>query len=201
VVAGQAAVLLFLVYFLLASGDLFKRKFVNIAGPTLSRRRLTVQILDEINAQVSRFLLIHLFTSAIVALATGMILWSLGITQPAVWGILAGIFNTVPYFGPLVVAVGLGVVSFLQFGDLTSVLMVVGLTSLITSLEGLLLTPILMGRAARMNEVAIFVGLLLWGALWGVMGVFLAVPIMIVAKSIADRVEGLGYLAELLGEK
>ena len=197
---GQFAMVLFLVFFLLVTGDLFKRKLVKIAGPTLTKKKITVQIMDDINRQISGFLRVQVLTSAIVGAATGIVLWAFGVRQFVVWGVLAGIFNSVPYLGPLIVTGGLGTVVFIQFDDLLKTGYICAITLAITSLEGWLLTPTLMSRAAQMNPVAIFVGLLFWSWVWGVWGTILAVPMMMTAKAICDRVEDLQPVGELLGE-
>jgi len=198
--AGQFAVILFLVYFFLVTGDLYKRKFVKIAGPHLWQKRLTVQILDEINVQISSFIRVQVQTSALVAVATMIALWYFGVRQYIIWGLLAGIFNSIPYLGPILVTGGLGVVAFLQFDDLRRTIVVCAVAFAITSLEGFLLTPALMGRAARMNPVAIFVGLLFWSWIWGIWGAVLAVPMLMMIKAVCDHIEDLQPLGELLGE-
>ena len=197
---GQLAMVLFLVFFLLVTGDLFKRKLVKIAGPTLTKKKVTVQIMDDINRQISGFLRVQVLTSALVGVATGIALWYFGVRQFVVWGMLAGIFNSVPYLGPLIVTGGLGTVVFIQFDDLWKTGYICAITLAITSLEGWLLTPTLMSRAAQMNPVAIFIGLLFWSWVWGVWGTILAVPMMMTAKAICDRVEDLQPVGELLGE-
>jgi predicted PurR-regulated permease PerM len=197
---GQILMILFLSYFLLATGDLYKRKFVKIAGPTLSRRKVTVQILDNISAQIGRFLLALLLANLIVAVSTATLLWWLGLEGWLFWGLAAGVLNTIPYFGPIIISVALAVVAFLQFGTLGGTATVVGGAFAITSLEGWLLTPALMGRAASMNPAAVFIGLLLWGWLWGLWGIVLAVPMMVLFKAICDHVEDLQPVGELLGE-
>jgi predicted PurR-regulated permease PerM len=197
---GQLAMVLFLVFFLLVTGDLFKRKLVRIAGPTLTKKKITVQIMDEINRQISGFLRVQVLTSAIVAVVTSVALWWFGVAQYVVWGILAGVFNSIPYLGPIVVTGALGVVAFMQFDDVWKTVYVCGVTLAITSLEGWLLTPTLMSRAAQMNPVAIFVGLLFWSWVWGVMGTILAVPMLMTLKAICDRVEDLQPIGEMLGE-
>src|SRR5688572_1606787 len=102
--AGQAALITFFVFFLLASGDLFKRKFVKLAGPSLEKKKVTVQILEEINAQIERFLLVHLATSIVVGVATWIAFRAVGLEQAGVWAIMAGVFNNIPYFGPVLVS-------------------------------------------------------------------------------------------------
>jgi predicted PurR-regulated permease PerM len=198
--AGQFVLVLFLVYFLLVTGDLYKRKVVKIAGPRLSQKRITVQILDDINLQIASFMRVQVFTSFIVAVATAFALWSFGVQQFIVWGLAAGVFNSIPYLGPVLVTSGLGVVTFMQFDDLLKTAYVCGVAFAITSLEGFLLTPALMGRAAQMNPVAIFIGLLFWSWVWGLWGTILAVPMLMMLKAICDHVEDLQPIGELLGE-
>jgi predicted PurR-regulated permease PerM len=198
--AGQLVLILFLAYFLLASGDLYRRKLVKIVGPSLSRKKVTVQILSEIDRQIEKFLLVQVFTSTIVAVATWLAFRAVGVNQAAVWGILAGVFNSIPYFGPVLVTGGTAVVAFLQFGTVNMAVLVSGVSLVITSLEGFLLTPWLTSRAASMNAVAIFVGLLFWGWVWNVWGMLLAVPMLMVIKTVCDHVEDFKSVGELLGE-
>jgi predicted PurR-regulated permease PerM len=198
--AGQFAVILFLVYFFLVTGDLYKRKFVKIAGPALWQKKLTIQILDEINSQISSFIRVQVLTSTVVAVATTAALWWLGVREYIVWGLLAGIFNSIPYLGPVLVTGGLGIVAFIQFNDVPKTTTVCLVAFAITSLEGFLLTPALMSRAARMNPVAIFVGLLFWSWIWGIWGAVLAVPMLMMMKAVCDHIEELQPVGELLGE-
>ena len=197
---GQLVLILFLAYFLLASGDLYRRKLVKIVGPSLSKKKVTVQILSEIDRQIEMFLLVQVFTSTVVAVATWLAFRALGVNQAAVWGILAGVFNSIPYFGPVLVTGGTAVVAFLQFGTVNMAVVVSGISLVITSLEGFLLTPYLTSRAASMNAVAIFVGLLFWGWVWNVWGMLLAVPMLMVIKTVCDHVEDFKSVGELLGE-
>ena len=197
---GQFAVILFLVYFLLVTDDLYKRKFVKIAGPTLTKKKITVQILDEINRQIENFIKVQVLTSVLVGAATSLALWWFGVEHFMIWGLLAGIFNSVPYLGPIFVSGALGVVAFMQFNDLLRAGYVAATAMAITSLEGFVLTPALMSRAAQMNPVAIFVGLLFWSWVWGIWGTILAVPMLMMLKAVCDHVEDLQPIGELLGE-
>ena len=198
---SQAVLVWFLVFFILASGDLFKRKLVRVIGTKLSEKRMTLEGINEINAQIGRFLLIQILTSVIVAICTTAALWAFGVRQPAVWGVAAGVFNSIPYVGAIIVTGLIGLIAFLQFGTFTSVVQISGVVLAITSLEGFLLTPALMGRAARINGVAMFIGLLFWSWIWGIIGMIVAVPIMMVLKSICERVESLHPIGELLSER
>jgi predicted PurR-regulated permease PerM len=197
---GQLVLILFLVYFMLASGDLYRRKLVKIVGPSLTKKKVTLEILLDIDRQIERFLAVQLFTSTVVALATWLSFRALGVQQAAVWGLLAGLFNSIPYLGPVLVTGSTAVVAFLQFGNIHMTVVVSAVALGITSLEGFLLTPWLTSRAARMNAVAIFVGLLFWGWVWNVWGMLLAVPMLMVMKAVCDHIEDLKPVGELLGE-
>jgi predicted PurR-regulated permease PerM len=197
---NQAVMILFLTYFMLLSDDLFKRKLVELVGPRLAEKKITVKILDDISRQVEQFLLVQAVTSAIVAVATGFVLWRLGLQGAALWGFLAGVLNSIPYYGPVIVTGGLSLVAFVQFGTVGMTTMVAGTALLITSLEGFLLTPMLLGRVAEMNKVAVFAGLIFWTWLWGVPGLLLAVPMMMVFKAVCDHVEDLQPIGRFLGE-
>jgi predicted PurR-regulated permease PerM len=191
---------LFLVYFMLVSGDMFRRKLVRIAGPTLSKKKITLRVLDEITAQIQRYLLVQVFTSLLVGVATWLVFLWIGLEHAAIWGIAAGVFNTIPYLGPVIVTGGTSLVAFLQFGTISMALLVGGISLLITSLEGYLLTPWLTGRASRMSPLIVFISVLFWGWLWGVWGLLLGVPIIMMIKAICDRVEDLKPVGELLGD-
>jgi predicted PurR-regulated permease PerM len=198
-VIGQVTLVTFLTYFLLLSGDTFRRKLVKITGPTLSEKKLTVQALDEINAQIQRYLLVQLLASVGVGILTGVVFAFLGLKHAAVWGVAAGLLNMVPYIGSILVTIGAGIVAFTQSGDLELPLMVVGASLLINTVEGNLLVPWLTSKASRMNAVSVFVGVLFWGWLWGVWGLLLGIPIMMVIKAVCDRVDHLKPVGELLG--
>ena len=198
--AGQAVLITFFVFFLLATGDLFKRKLVRMAGPSLEKKKITVQILNDINAQIELFLLVRVVTSVVVAVATYIAFKFMGLEQAGVWAILAGVFNSIPYFGPVIVAAGTAVVAYVQFGTVSMALWISGASLVITSVEGWLLTPWLTSRTARTNEIAVFVGLIFWSFVWGIWGTLLAVPMLVVVKAFCDRIEDLQPIGELLGE-
>lgn len=196
---GQALTVLFLTLFLLNEDDSFKRKLVR-RMESLGSKRITVQILNDISNQIETFLWVQVLTSTVVAAATGLALWWLGVEQAAVWGLLAGVLNIVPYFGPLIVTAILAAVGFLQFGTLHMMAIVAGVSLFITTLEGMILTPHLLSRAAAINHVVIFIALAFWSWVWGVPGMLLAVPMLMAAKAIADHVDGLQGVADFLGE-
>lgn len=199
-VIGLGAVVFFIAFFLLTSGDSFRRKIVRIAGPTFSKRRVTVQVLDQITQQIQRYLTIQVATSALVGLATWAVLLAFGLERAAVWGLVAGVLNLVPYLGAIATAGGLALVAFLQFGSFGMAALIGGVSMSINTIEGNLVTPWLTGRASRMNPVVIFVGVLAFGWLWGIWGLLLGTPLIMAAKSVCDHVDDLKPLGELLGE-
>ena len=196
---GQIVMVTFLTYFMLASGNTFRRKLVRIAGPGLAEKKLTVQALDEINAQMQRYLLVQLVASIGVGLATGICFAIIGLKHAAVWGVAAGILNLVPYVGSIAVTGAAAVVAFLQFGTIEMALVVGGSSLLINTVEGYLLVPLATSRASSMNPVAVFIGVLAWGWMWGVWGLLLGIPILMAVKAVCDRVDHLKPVGELLG--
>ena len=196
---GQITVVVFLTYFLMVSGDTFRRKLIKLAGPSLTSKKITLQALDEITSQIQRYLQVQLLTSVLVGVLTWLALWALKLENAAVWGVAAGIFNLVPYVGSLLTAVTSALVGFLQFGSINMAMAVGGTSLAIHTIVGNLLTPWLTSRASRMNPVAVFVGLLAWGWLWGVWGLLLGIPILMIVKAVCDRVEDLKPVSEFLG--
>jgi predicted PurR-regulated permease PerM len=196
--AGHLTVIVFLIFFLLLSGHHVRDRIVEVSGPDEEGQRLAARIIDDVNAQIQRFLLVRLVTSAVVAIATWGVLALMGVANAAVWGILAGVFNSIPYFGPVIVSGGLLVVGLVQGGGPSDALKMAGAALVITSLEGWLLTPPLMGKAERMSLLAVFLGLLLWTWIWGAWGTILAVPMLVVLKSLGDHVESLKPVGRLM---
>lgn len=197
---GQVVVVTFLTYFLLLSGDTFRRKVVKIAGPSLSSKKITVEALDEITLQIQRYLLVQLVSSIAVGLVTGLAFWALGLNHVAVWAIAAAILNLVPYIGSAVIAGAAAMAGFVQFGTLNMALAAAGASLVIHTISGNLIVPWLTSKASSMNAVAVFICVLAWGWLWGLWGLLLGIPIMMVVKAICDRVEDLKPVGELLGD-
>ena len=196
---GQIAVVVFLTYFLMLSGDTFRRKLIKLAGPSLSKKKITLQALHEIAGQIQRYLQVQLLTSLLVGVLTGGALMFLGLDNAAVWGVVACVLNLIPYIGSLVTAAASALVAFLQFGSINMAMAVGGTSIVIHTLVGNLLTPWLTSRASRLSPVAVFMGLLAWGWLWGVWGLLLGIPILMIVKSVCDRVEDLKPIGEFLG--
>jgi len=196
----QATMVVFLVFFLLLAGDTFKRKLVKLTGPSLSRKRVTVQILDDINTSIQNYMFMLLVTNALLALLMWVALRAIGLENAGAWAIVAGLLHIMPYFGPLLITVATGAAAFMQFESLRMVLLVTGASLGIATLVGTVIATWMTGRIAKMNPAAVFVSLLFWGWLWGIWGLLLGVPVVVMVKVVAERVEGMEVLAELLGE-
>ena len=202
---GQITVVVFLAYFLtyflMVSGNTFRHKLIKLAGPFLSCKKITLHALDEITGQIQRYLQGQLATSALVGVLTGLALWAIGLENAAVWGIAAAVLNLVPYVGSLITTVASGGVVLLQFGFSNMALQVADTSLAIHTIVGNLITPWLTSRASRMNPVAVFVGRLAWGWLWGVWGLLLGLPVLMIVKVVCDRVDDLKPVGEFLGAR
>jgi predicted PurR-regulated permease PerM len=197
---GQAAMVAFLVFFLLLGGDTFKRKLVRLTGPTLSRRKITVQILDEINASIQKYMLMLLTTNLLVASLCWAIFHLVGLDNAGAWAVAAGLLHIVPYLGPAVTAIAAGMAAFVQFDSLGMALLVAGASLGVATVVGTFVTTWMTGRIANMNSAAVFISLLFWAWLWGVWGMLLSVPIIVIIKVICEHVDQLHPVAELLGD-
>lgn len=197
---GQSTMILFLVFFSLLSGDTFKRKLVKLTGPSLSNKKITVHILDDINTSIQKYMFMLLIMNASLALITWIALHWFGLNNAGAWAVAAGLLHVIPYFGPLVAAVAMGFAAFLQFESFSMMFLVMGAFLIISTIVGMVITTWMTGRIAKMNETAVFIALLFGGWLWGIWGMLLCVPIIVVIKVVSERVEGMQPIAELLGE-
>jgi predicted PurR-regulated permease PerM len=197
---SQSTMVVFLVFFLLLAGDTFKRKLVKLTGPSLSRKKITVHILDDINTSIQSYMFMLLVTNVLLALLMWGALRAIGLENAGAWAAFSGVAHLMPYFGPLVITAATGMVAFLQFESMSMVMLVAGASLAIATLVGMVVATWMTGKIARMNPAAVFVSLLFWGWLWGVWGLLLGVPVVMVLKVVAERVEGMEIIAELLGE-
>ena len=197
---GQGAMVLFLTFFLLLSGNTYKKKLVRLTGPSLSHKKITVHMLDDINDSIQRYMFMLLATNVLLGLATWIALSWLGLENAGAWAVAAGLLHIVPYFGPAVTAAVIGMAAFMQFESLSTALLVGGISLAIATVVGYFVTTWMTGRIARMNTAAVFVSLLFWASLWGVWGLLLSIPITVILKVVAQHVEQLEPLAELLGD-
>jgi len=197
---SQATMVVFLVFFLLLAGDTFKRKLVKLTGPSLTQKKVTVHILEDINTSIQNYMFMLLVTNVLLALLMWIALRFIGLENAGAWAIFAGVAHVMPYFGPLLITSATGLVAFLQFESLRMVILVAGASLAIATLVGMVVTTWMTGKIAKMNPAAVFVSLLFWGWLWGMWGLLLGVPVVVVIKVVAERVEGMEVIAELLGE-
>jgi predicted PurR-regulated permease PerM len=198
--ASDTVIIVVLAYYLLLAGDFFRRRLVEIAGPTFSDKKITLQILEEISAQIERYVFVRALISLIVGVMTGFFLWLIGLPQPALWGVIAGGLNVIPYVGPASVAVSASLAGFLEFKTISMGFATGGIVVGVAVLEAYVLTPWLTSRAGAMNPAAVFVGLLFWGWVWGLPGLLLAVPMLMVIKAMCDHIEVLRPISSLLGD-
>ena len=197
---GQAAMVVFLVFFLLLGGDTFKRKLVKLTGPSLSNKKITVKILDDINESIQKFMLMLLTTNLMVALGSWLAFHWIGLENAGAWAVVAGLLHIVPYLGPAVTMVATGMAAFMQFESFAMVLLVGGASLAIATVIGMFVTTWMTGRIAQMNSAAVFISLLFWGWLWGIWGMLLAIPIIVIVKVVTQHVEELQPFNELLGD-
>jgi predicted PurR-regulated permease PerM len=201
VAATQTMAVIFLVFFMLASGDMFKRKIVRIAGETLSEKKITVQAIDEIDLQIRRYLGVVVVSNVLVGIGTWILFNMIGMEYAGLWGVVAAILHTAPYFGPAIIAVASLFAAFLQFGDWGHALLAAGATLAVATLVGSVFATWLSARQTRMNTTATFIGLLFFGWIWGLWGILLGIPLLAIVKAICERTEGWQGFAELLGEE
>lgn len=197
-IAGRVSIIALLTFLLLVTGDFYKRKLAMLAG-SREDRQLTVDVIRTIDRQIERYLIVRVLISVIVGTSTGLGLWWVGLGHAAVWGVLAGVLNTLPFLGPTVAVALITCGAYLQFHDIESTAAAAGVSTLVAILEGNLVSPWLTGRAGELNTVAVFVSVLFWGWMWGVWGLLLAVPIMVSLKAAADHIDPLQPVGELLG--
>jgi predicted PurR-regulated permease PerM len=195
------AIVGFLTFFLLVSGDTYKRKLVRLSGPSLANKKITVHILDDINASIQRYMLMLLATNVLVGLLTWVALRWIGLENAGAWAVAAALLHLVPYLGPMVIAIGIGMGAFLQFNTFSMALLAAGASLAIATVVGSFVTTWMTGRIARMNTAAVFVALLFWAWLWGIWGMFLSIPITAIMKVVAGHVEQLQPIDELLGNQ
>jgi predicted PurR-regulated permease PerM len=189
---------LFLVFFMLASGDLFKRKLLAIAAER-NKKRFTMQVLEEIDQQIRRYLVVLLIANVLVGLGTWLAFSMLGVHYAGLWGLVAAILHTAPYFGPTVIAGGSLVAAFVQFGEWPKALAVSGASILVAALVGQVFATWLSARQTRMNTTATFIGLLFFAWVWGFWGILLGIPLLAIVKAICEANEDWKPVAELLG--
>ena len=196
-IAVSGVTMLILLYFLLAAGDLFLDKLIKVL-PSVDDKKRAVDIARQIETEISAYLSTVTLINVLLGLAVwGLMAW-IGLPNPLLWGVMATVFNYIPYLGPLTVLAVLAGVGFLTFNDLPHALLPPGVFAGLTFVEGYLVTPMALGRRLTLNPVVIFLALSFWGWLWGIAGAVMAVPIMVVFKIFCDHSESLAPIGEFL---
>jgi predicted PurR-regulated permease PerM len=190
-------IVIFLAYFLLASGDQLLRRATR-CGRSWSGRRRIVTIARQVQSDLSRYLgTVTLINSALgVAVATAMHI--LGVPNPLLWGVMAALLNFAPYAGAVVSATILTLVGLMTFSSISDALLVPGAFVLLTVLEGNLLTPAILGRRMSLSPTIVFLSVIVWGWMWGVAGALMAVPIVTTLKVVCDHVPALEHIGRFL---
>ena len=195
---SESIMVLILVFFLLLSGDTFKRKLVRVTGPSLSDKKITVHILDDINSCIQGYMFSLLLANVFLALLTWTAFSWIGLDNAAGWAMAAGVLHVIPYLGPAVTAIATGMAAFMQFESFSMALLVSGSSLAIAAFVGIFVLTWMTGKMTKMNAVAVFIALLFWGWLWGAWGLLLAIPILGIVKVVSEHIEELQPLAELL---
>lgn len=198
-VAAQAPIVLLLTYFLLASGQHFRRKLLLLVGHSLTRKKDAVRILDEVDSQVQRYLLAMVASNALLAATCWLAFLALGLEQAGVLGMAAGVLHFIPYLGTLLLVLGSGTAALLQSGSHLYAITVAAVALTLAGSIGFLFMNWLQSRFARVNSAVLFISLLFFGWLWGVWGLLLGAPLVAIAKAVFDRVDTLNPAGELLG--
>jgi predicted PurR-regulated permease PerM len=196
---GGAAIILTLVYFLLASGENVIRKIVQ-SFPRLADRQRAESIAREMEEQISAYLLLTTMINAVFGVVVALTLWGMGMPNPMLWGAVAAVTNFIPYLGGVLCTVVIGLAALLAFDSVWWALAVPAVFFLINTLEGYVFTPMIMGKRFTLDPALLFVGLLFWWFVWGTPGALLAVPMMAAFKIFCERVESLQPLARFLGD-
>ena len=197
---SQATMVIFLAFFLLAGGDTFKRTLVRLTGPSLSRKKITVSILNDINDSIQKYMFMLLITNLLLGALSWITFRLIGLENAGGWAVTAGLLHTIPYIGPVFTAAATGMAAYLQFNSFSMALLVAGASLAIATLVGTFVTTWVTGRIAKMNAAAIFISLLFWAWLWGVWGMLLGIPIIVIIKVVSQHIDQLQPVAELLGE-
>jgi predicted PurR-regulated permease PerM len=199
-VVVQIGIILGLLFFLLASGDMFKLKLVRVI-PRLHDKKRAVTILNEIERHVSAYLFTVLIVNVSLGTAVGVGLWLIGMPNAALWGVMAGILTFLPLIGSTIGTIIVTIAAVLSFDSLSHALLAPAVYIAVAIAEAQIVAPILLGRNLTLNPVVIMVSMLLWGWMWGIPGVLLAVPILATIKALCDHIEPLAAIGEFLSDR
>jgi predicted PurR-regulated permease PerM len=194
---AEATLMVVLLYFLLASGDLFLRKMVHVL-PRFEDKKRAVEISRQMEDDISTYLVVVSIIGAGKGVAVGMAMYFIGMPNPLLWGVMVAVLNFIPYLGALIVNVILTLVALMTFEDIVRILSVPAITLVIDIVEAYLVTPFVVGKRLTLNPVVLFLWLIFWGWLWGVAGALIAVPLLASFKIVCDRIEELRPVGEFI---
>ena len=197
-IGANAFLTLGLLYFLLAADDLFLVKLVRVI-PKFSDKKLAVEVVHKVQSDVAMYFLTITLINAGLGVAIGTAMWLLGVPSPLLWGIAAAVLNFIPFGGAIIGVLAVGIVAAANFDSVGYILLVPVVYYTLTTIEGSFVTPMILGKRLVLNPVVIFVSLIVWGWMWGIPGIFLAVPIMSAIKITCDNIEPLRVVGEFLG--
>lgn len=191
---------LVLLYFMLASGNLFLVKLVRVM-PSLRHKKRAVEIARRIQDNISAYLGMVTLINAGVGTVTGIALYLVGMPNPILWGVFAAVLRFIPFLGTIIIISVFGLVAAVTFEELGQIVVPPLIYLVITVLESQFVTPIVLGRRLTLNPVAIILSMLIWGWLWGIPGALLAVPLLATFKIVCDNIDGLHGVGEFLGRR
>lgn len=195
--AGHATVIGLLTFFFLLSAQRFKRKLIDLVGATLDQKKTALRAVEDSARQVQFFLGITLLTNVVIGVLSWAWLEFLGLENAGAWAFSIAVLHTIPYFGAAIGTLLISAASLLQTDSWAITLQVAVGTTVICSVVGVLVMTFLQGRVARMDPAMVFLGVLLFGWLWGVWGVLLGAPILAIVKTISEHA-GIDKLATVL---
>ena len=194
---GQIVFTLFLLFFLISSGDLLYLKIVQ-SFDTMREKRAAYVALREIEDRLGTYLGAITLINACLGISVGLTMWAWGMPSPVLFGLAAFLLNYVPYLGSIGGVVIATLVALFVFDDLFTPLMVGGSYLLLTSVEGQLITPYFVSRRLQLNTVVVFLTVALWAWLWSVLGMIIAVPVLVVVRVLAEHIPGLNKFGNFL---
>ena len=200
VIAGQIVICLTLTFFLIASGNLFYEKLVQVM-PTLKDKRRALAVARAIENQLSVYLLTITLINMGLGVAIGLTMWALGMPDPLLFGVAAFLLNYIPYIGAMA---GVGIsflVGLVTFDSATAAILPAVCFWAMTSFEGQFVTPVMVGRRLRLNAVVVFVSFALWAWLWSFMGMLLATPMLLTMKVVSDHVPSMASFGKFLADR
>ncbi|MDQ2767569.1 MAG: AI-2E family transporter [Gemmatimonadota bacterium] len=190
---------LVLLYFLLASGDLFLQKLTKML-PEFRDKKKAVAIARETETSISMYLSTVTLINFVEGGGVSLVMWALGMPNPVLWGVLVFFLEFIPYLGALVMVGVLTLAALSTFDSVGQIIAVPASYLAINLVQAYVVTPLLLGRRLTLNPVAILIGLILWWEVWGVAGAFIAVPLLATLKILCDHIETLAPVGEFLGD-